>query len=89
MLSITPVAGCAKVTVNGHTLRADVWERDERAIRERASFDLSCPAEQLELRVLDVSGNFARQVGVTGCGQQAVYVDPQQTSMWVMNSAAE
>ncbi|MCB9624301.1 MAG: hypothetical protein H6723_13380 [Sandaracinus sp.] len=73
--------------VDGYALSEQTWSRDEPAIRNRASFDFECPPDQLTLRVLDVANErYARQVGVTGCGRRAVYVDPRMDYMWVANS---
>lgn len=82
--------GCAgSVVVDGYSLNRSSWERDSQAIRQRASFDLHCQPDQLTLHVLDTfSGSYARQVGVQGCGHQAVYVDPAGTYMWVANSTS-
>ena len=48
---------------------------------ERASFDLDCPKEQLNVVTL---GKHTMQVGVTGCGKRAVYVGTNRG--WVLNS---
>lgn len=42
---------------------------DQAMLLERASFELSCPAEQLTARDL---GN-ETTAGITGCGKKAVY----------------
>ena len=56
----------------------------------RASFDLGCPADQIQTNVLvrnDGLGCAGSQVGVTGCGKKAVYVC-DQVQNWIMNSDA-
>ena len=40
-------------------------------LRERASFELNCPQENLQLTVLSIEG---RQLGVSGCGARGTYV---------------
>jgi hypothetical protein len=64
------------------------FSADRGALRRRASFDLSCPASQLRMVDLD-----EKTVGVSGCGDKAVYVsacDGQPghfttTCKWVQN----
>lgn len=55
---------------------------------ERASFDMECPKEQLNvvaLKEMDFAhGADGSQAGVTGCGQKAVYV--RHKGGWVLNS---
>lgn len=55
----------------------------------RASFEMQCPREQLQLtglnRSLDDGMNPGAQVGVTGCGRRAVYVAAYGAG-WVMNT---
>lgn len=48
---------------------------------ERASFDLDCPKEQLNVVSLSEVG---LQAGVKGCGQKAVYV--YINGAWLLNS---
>lgn len=65
---------------------------DKRAIKtvtSRASFDLSCPQDELELTILATSGarRLASQIGVTGCGNKVVYVYFASTDSWIADSA--
>jgi len=53
----------------------------ENAVRKRATFDLDCPKEQLEIEKLGV-GTY----GVRGCGRKASYVCPTNTSQCVLDS---
>ena len=48
-------------------------------LRSRASFDLRCPSEQLQVAELDDS-----VAGVEGCDQRATYV--YSNGSWVLNS---
>jgi hypothetical protein len=77
-LAIT-ICGCATSAVE--TFRAEGLQR--------ASFEMKCPAEQLQVRELSsgrtLNGNLEGQVGVSGCGVQAVYVK-QDVSSWLRNS---
>ena len=52
-------------------------------LRKRASFDFQCPEAELELRDIDYE-----TVGVTGCGQQATYVEDCEGTAckWVLNT---
>ena len=60
-----------------------------KTVTSRASFDLSCPAEELELTVLSTEGarKLANQIGVTGCGRKAVYVYFSSSDTWIADSA--
>jgi len=59
-------------------------------LQNRASFDLQCPADQLELHELSRSGRLANSYGVVGCGKQATYVlNMTGRGTWVMNSGGE
>jgi hypothetical protein len=46
-----------------------LYKSDEAIIKTRASFDLSCPEDQVRWRWLDDT-----TVGVIACGQRATYV---------------
>ncbi|APR88311.1 hypothetical protein A7982_13660 [Minicystis rosea] len=61
------VSGCAGV------VGTRAWfEADEQAVlRKQASFDLSCPAPQIELNVL---GADYKSVGAVGCGKKTSYL---------------
>jgi hypothetical protein len=60
-----------------------------KTITSRASFELSCPQDELELTVLSTEGarKLASQIGVTGCGQKVVYVYFSSTDTWTADSA--
>ena len=60
-----------------------------KTVTARASFELSCPRDQLELTVLSTEGarKLANQIGVTGCGQKVVYVYFSSTDTWTSDSA--
>jgi len=61
---------------------------------DRASFDLSCPQQQMSSQVLVDARNVAGQpmngasVGYTGCGKKAAYVFVDGTG-WVMNGPVQ
>lgn len=82
--------GCATIDVNGIKTDAGQWHKDEAAIRRRASFDLHCAADKLELTLLKTNG-FAPPIpwaiGVQGCDKQATY-QVAYGSGWVMNNAS-
>jgi hypothetical protein len=86
---------CATVAVGQFEMDKERWERDQGEIRSRASFESHCPADQLQLTVLTArqglgpwgnmsSAQWAKEVGVTGCGHQAVYINPN--GVWELNS---
>ena len=66
--------------------------RDERfaQLRTRASFELHCPAEQIQLTPLDSAARKygAGTTGVSGCGEQATYLWDAYRGVWVMNDAS-
>ena len=64
-------------------------KRAMKTVTSRASFDLSCPQDELELTVLATSGarRLASQIGVTGCGNKVVYVYFASTDSWIADSA--
>jgi len=46
-----------------------------QAIRDRASFDLACPKESIEVVVIEAGGMMRPWTfGATGCGKQASYL---------------
>jgi hypothetical protein len=58
-------------------------------VRSRAEFELKCAKDQIALVVLGVrsdlySNNYPNQIGATGCGHKAVYVETP--AGWVMNT---
>ncbi|TFH32011.1 MAG: hypothetical protein E4H00_02305 [Myxococcales bacterium] len=59
-----------------------------KTVSARASFDLSCPQDELVLTTLTTSGprQLASQIGVTGCGTKAVYVYFASSDSWVSDS---
>lgn len=63
-----------------------------KTLRERASFDLSCSAEQLNLTPLQklpgcFGGPCLKVAGVSGCDKKATYLFVAELNQWVMNSA--
>ena len=67
----------------GHNKRAT------KNVTSAASFELSCPEEDLTLTVLSADGprELAKQIGVEGCGQKRVYVYFASTDAWIASSA--
>jgi hypothetical protein len=88
ILGLSLLAACATVQVDGFKLDEDVWRHDQKEVRSRASFELKCPGEQLELKVLASYGGLpdrAKQVGVSGCEHALVYVC--SADGWILNSS--
>jgi hypothetical protein len=85
------LVSCATVQSGGFTVRQGFTEDAFEKVKSRATFDLECPKEKLELVVLGtglaLGGDVPTQIGVSGCSHKAVYVS---TSLgWVMNNAGE
>src|SRR5262249_4330496 len=85
------LVGCATIEVNGIKADEGQWRKDEAEVRRRASFDLHCPASELQPTLLNTSGSappIPWTIGVQGCGKQATYQVAYGTG-WVMNNAAQ
>ena len=80
-LSFVAAAGCG----------ATVRESFASNALERAAFELKCPREIIEIvplnRGLDDRNEHETQVGVKGCGKQAVYVYARGMG-WIANPGA-
>ena len=63
--------------------------RANTTVRERAAFDLLCPANDLKLGVIDTEGarTLATQIAVYGCDKKAVYVYYPDADTWVIDGA--
>ncbi|TGJ99611.1 hypothetical protein EHO59_17365 [Leptospira semungkisensis] len=70
-------SGCVTMNTEEHFRRFGL---------ERASFDMDCPKDQIQVRVLSELNTGNGQVGVTGCNKKAAYVAAQGAG-WVNNSA--
>jgi hypothetical protein len=66
---VAVLAACSAVQMNGDTLRS------------RASFDLRCPANELQITEID-----RHTGGVDGCGQRATYIWNGPSNTWILNS---
>jgi len=66
-----------------------VRESFQRDALARASYEMRCPADQLQItglnKGLDETLINGEQVGVDGCGQRVVYVNVYPTG-WVANT---
>jgi hypothetical protein len=86
-------AGCAsgEYVRSGHfEIRKEIAEKAFPIIKERASFELRCPPEELTVVTLAAHGiddDIPYQVGVSGCGKRAVYV--RSAAGWVLNSSSD
>jgi hypothetical protein len=58
---------------------------------DRASFEMKCPKEKIEIvglnKPLDANAEAGVQVGATGCGTRVVYV-LAMGAVWVVDSAS-
>lgn len=78
------ITGCGEPFIASYTTWAGGWKAvDDRALRKKAPFDLSCEAGQLAWTFIDTYNR-----GVSGCGQKVTYVYVPQTQMWVANLAS-
>jgi hypothetical protein len=64
------------------------WNADQtEKVRKRASFDLSCPSEKLNVVELGRdSSDLVTTLGVEGCEKKATYVYVSEGSGWAMDS---
>lgn len=74
--------GCAS-SITGTKAWFDSNNAGKKTLAERASFDLGCPANELQFTCIGPSSN-CTSVGVSGCDKKAVYMIVG--SAWVMNS---
>ena len=72
----------------------DGWDaavaKSRTSLRERASFDLSCPVAELQVQSLEDQtdqwgGTYMRTAGVAGCGRKATYV-AHGDFQWIKNA---
>jgi hypothetical protein len=81
LLALLPA--CATVSSGGFDIPASFAETAFPRLKNRATFDLDCPPEQLTIVTLNVisspAGNYPSEVGVRGCGRKAVYVPREET----------
>jgi len=80
------VFGCNRhtvITVSGIEVYEEYWRRAANEVTARATFDMSCPAEELELHLLMKVVRRPSQIGVDGCGRRVTYV--LTDSGWVAN----
>jgi hypothetical protein len=81
---------CATVQSGAFEIPARYAEHEFPKLKNRATFDLDCPADQLQVITLNVTstpaGNQPTEVGVKGCGRKAVYFPKEQA--WLMSGSA-
>ncbi len=66
-------------------------EARQADLRQRASFEFKCPADQIQVTALDAAARShgGGTTGVSGCGKQATYVWDAYGTGWIMNSTAQ
>lgn len=80
------LAACAADAVrrDGFVLKRKKTEEMLGALMRRATFDLNCPVEHLNLTILEVHNtagpDLPKQVGVSGCEKRATY---SREFLWV------
>jgi hypothetical protein len=83
-VTLLGLAGCCCIGAHPITAESSFQQKG----LNRAAFDLSCPAPQLQTIVLtrnDGLGCSGSQMGVTGCGRKATYVCDRSQN-WLLNS---
>jgi hypothetical protein len=89
LVALVVLAGCGETIRSGRfMIDKEVADEQFPHIKERASFDLSCPRSGLTIVTLAASGSdydVPVQAGVTGCGKRAVYVNIRGAG-WVLDS---
>ena len=92
---IFAAGGCGgpPMVVDGYSLGSALWTRDAAALRARASFDLACPREQVNLKVISARAFGFREVGVAetvgaeGCSGRATYMRLHIGDEWILNGS--
>ena len=59
-------AGGKIITVSNIQVYERYWNKAVESLGKRASFDLNCPADQLEFKLFRKFGRYPTEVGVTG-----------------------
>jgi hypothetical protein len=72
------VTGCAgpKIVVDGIEVYEKTWHRVISELRPRASFELTCSADQLTFNLLRRRGRHPTEVAISGCEKHGLYVRP-------------
>ena len=90
LVGLLLLTGCGgTIVVSGIEVYERHWLQAADAVATRASFDMSCPREQLRLFLLHKQGRHPDQIGVQGCGQRVTYVRPDlNKQLWIANVEA-
>jgi hypothetical protein len=94
-LLLVGVSACSSLgQVDGHRVNLKLWDQAQDSIRNRASFELRCPAEQLDMRLIEVwdspaigNNGIPTTVGVEGCGYRAIFVRVN-SALYAMDSVS-
>lgn len=62
-----------KTTSGGIEVYESIWQRTDRDLRYRAAMEFSCPADAVELTLVQRQGRYPTVVHAAGCGSQALY----------------
>lgn len=71
LLAALALGGCARITVNGMSVREDWWAEVDRDITLRSQIDLSCSEVKVVLQKMQ--GKFPVIVTGHGCGRAVLY----------------
>ena|ERR1700733_8447535 len=89
-LPLASLAGCgafATMQNGGFTVNQGMTLEAFEAVKGRASFELDCPKDKIDVVVLAAQGVVPEQIGATGCGHKVVYV--ATPSGWVVNTQSD
>ncbi len=94
--ALTSASACASsptIMVNRIEVYENYWQRTLGQLGRRASFDLKCPANQINFTLFRKLGRTPVEVGADGCGKRAVYVKPSMAGTaadhWLLNSCSQ
>jgi hypothetical protein len=74
LMVLLGATGChRRIVVNDIVVWDHLWNKATSEVGSRASFALSCPKQALALTLLNRHGRYPSEVGVSGCGQRAIY----------------
>ena len=82
------LASCSypMIESGGFTVYQVKTEEAFRVIRNRAALELSCSGSDLAVIVVNAQDGFPTEIGATGCGHKAVYIQASAGSGWALNS---
>lgn len=90
--------GCGSnvIVVNGIEVYEKYWNRAVSDIQPRATYEMQCPAQQLQFELVRREGRHPSEVAVNGCSRRALYArsiirvgwGAAASTNWVLSSAS-